>query len=91
MRDPRHKEVPVTALQPDLSEFRELSKLRRLRCGVALALEGLGDGEREQLAAALADPMIRHSAIERWLARRGIKVADKTINRHRDGRCACDG
>ena len=80
------------APQPDLSEFHELGKPKRLKCSIVAALEQLGsDGERALLRAALADRSIRHTAVEAWLARRGIKLADSTVARHRAGRCSCDG
>lgn len=75
----------------DLSELEELSQPRRLKCGIALALERLKPADRDVLKAALVSGSITHSAIETWLERRSVKVGDKTVGRHRQGKCRCDG
>ena len=75
----------------DLSEFEVLSQPRRAQCSIAVAFQTLDDPEeQEKLGAALAAPGITHAAINRWLQARGIKIAEQTIGRHRDGRCSCD-
>lgn len=59
------------------------------KCRVEQILQTLGKEDREDLVAALGDPTITGSAIYRALAKRGIKLADHTIHRHRRKDCAC--
>ena len=71
---------------PDLSEFHSLSNPQRAICAVGTVLEGKGEqeltnGEREQLAAALASPVevITHVAVSKWLSVR--KIQDRMADR----------
>mgnify|MGYP001566039973 CR=1 FL=1 len=59
------------------------------RCYVALALGNLAADERADLEAALDDKGIRHTVIGAVLRRRGVKIGDHSVGRHRRGLCGC--
>lgn len=72
-----------------LEEFEALQLRRGTRCGVAVALEELGE-DAVKLAAALAAPHITGSAIARWLEKQGLSVTQGTVQYHRRGDCSCE-
>ena len=72
----------------DLSEFEALNKPAASRCAVGAALDALPPQEAEQLRAALA-AAFTHTAIRAWLGKRGFKMAEQTIGRHRKKECCC--
>jgi len=55
------------------------------RCGVAEALDDLGD----ELQEALDDLSITGTALEDALSERGYTISEYTLRRHRNGRCRC--
>lgn len=59
------------------------------KCGVARTLESLSDEDRADLIAAMDDPDVMHSTIARVLDGRGFALRDQTVQRHRNGKCAC--
>jgi hypothetical protein len=73
-----------------LDEFRALVAPKRGTCSIAVALSQLDDPEAEKLRAALAADWLPHTAIQKWLAGHGVKVAEQTVGRHRNGKCSCD-
>lgn len=77
--------------KPDLSEFVKLSKPKKVRCKVGVALDGVTDEERAQLAAALeADPgVITSGAITQWCKARGYDATHSGVTSHRRGTCSC--
>lgn len=71
----------------DLSEFRTI---RTDKCKVSRAFKRLSDDERIKVKAALEDPTIPTTGIERWwLERDSDPPLRFTIDRHRKGTCPC--
>jgi hypothetical protein len=60
------------------------------RCGVGLLLEALELRDREGVLTAMARPEIPHSAISKAFNKRGHKISDFTVGRHRRGACTCE-
>lgn len=81
--------------QPDLSEFFKLSKPKRKPCaiGFALSTKAIEGAEVDQLNAALATDqgIITASAIQQWLASRGVDVNVNVVSSHRRRTCSCNG
>lgn len=50
----------------------------------------LDDSDRAALVAFLADSKVSHAAISRALQRKGYKVGQGTVARHRKGECQCE-
>jgi hypothetical protein len=72
-----------------LDEIRnEPRKLNHL-CGIALIASKMPPVEAKDLKAALADTALQNATIAKVLTRRGYKVSDQTIGRHRNRKCAC--
>lgn len=72
-----------------LDEFKNEGVRPRRKCGVAILLDILSEQERDDLRIALGDPVITASAIMRVLERKGHKLPDGTITRHRRKECSC--
>ena len=68
-----------------------LSKPRdnRLTCKIKQISEKLSEEDRKVFDAAVIDPNWPAATLARELGKRGIKVADVTIGRHRSGDCNC--
>lgn len=73
-----------------MDEFKNEGQRPRLKCRVALVLEVLEDGDADDLRTALKDPVITAAAIMRVLERKGHRLPDATITRHRRRECGCD-
>lgn len=73
-----------------LDEFKNEGQRPRLACRVALVIGALSDDEAADLRTALADPVITAAAIMRVLERKGHKLPDGTITRHRRKECSCE-
>lgn len=58
-------------------------------CNVALVKATLADDEQSDLDAALDDKGLSHAVIGAVLRRRGVKIGDHSISRHRRGLCGC--
>jgi hypothetical protein len=58
-------------------------------CSVPGVLASLSEDDAADLRAALADPTITGTAIERALTNRGIHLRSSTIRRHRSRGCLC--
>lgn len=85
--------MTITA-EPDLSEFRALSKRadQRNPCKIGQALEALPRDQRNQLVAALADPAhITVGAIATWCEVRQLDVSVSAVSSHRRRKCKCNG
>jgi hypothetical protein len=52
-------------------------------------LASLSEDDAADLRAALADPTITSSAIERALSNRGVHLRASTMRRHRTRGCLC--
>lgn len=79
------------ALDPDndlLAQIRQEQEAP-MKCPVGRALEKLPDSDRRGLVAALADPQIFGTSIEKVLAARGFKIGRDGVQRHRRNVCSC--
>lgn len=83
----------TTTSEPDLSEFRALSKRadQRNPCKVSQALEVLPPEQRKQLIAAVAagQARITIAAIVAWCEGRKLDVSVSAVSSHRRGKCKC--
>lgn len=61
----------------------------RSRCSVPVVSATLSKEDAADLAAAIADPSITGSAIEKALQRRGVRLPAPSILRHRRKDCQC--
>ncbi len=59
-------------------------------CRVHAAVKALGPVDGQDLLAALADPDVNLTAIERALQTRGFRMSYSTIRRFRVNGCPCD-
>lgn len=78
----------------DLSEFVALSRPKKKQCSIGEVLKALPAGDREKLAAALAqdNSVITAAAVIAWCSARGhTGVNSSTIVHHRAGSCSCRG
>jgi hypothetical protein len=73
-----------------LQEFRVLSTVSRGTCSIVTALQQLTPEDRVLFQQAIQTPDITHTAISKWLTRRGIKRSEGTVGRHRNHQCSCD-
>lgn len=73
-------------LLDDIQRLNEPSKC----CIVGKLLGALQDDDRKELLAAIDDPNIPASKIVIALKRRGYKMSDKSMWKHRRKECACD-
>jgi len=67
-----------------------LNAQRGTPCWVRSKTRGLSAEDADTLDAALGDSGIMSSTISTWLDRRGVRVGQQSIGRHRRGVCACD-
>jgi hypothetical protein len=58
-------------------------------CGIAKMQEVLEPDDVEALNQAVANPMVKATAIARALKARGYQITDGTVTRHRRKECAC--
>ena len=58
-------------------------------CGYQTLLDTLDKPDQVDLQAAMTDPGIQGSAIERALRQRGHSITATTLRRHRRGDCSC--
>ena len=72
-----------------MDEFKAEGTRPRLQCRVKLVLDSLTAAEQTDLLSALADPVITAAAIERVLDRKGHKLPQGTVTRHRRRECTC--
>lgn len=73
-----------------MDEFKAEGTRPRMQCRVALVKQALTPDEADDLDRALGDPVITAAAIERVLERKGYKLAQGTVTRHRRKECNCD-
>lgn len=75
-----------------LSEAEALIRQRGSVCTVNRVLSQLEPDDAADLRTLLIDRLrFPATAIEAALAKREVKLNAETINRHRRGRCACQG
>jgi hypothetical protein len=72
-----------------LDEIQQLNDQEK-KCIVGNLIATLDADDREELVAAIADPNIQSSKIVIALKRRGYKMSDKSMWKHRRNECACD-
>ena len=72
-----------------LEEIQQLNDHEK-KCIVGNLIATLDADDREELVAAIADPNIQSSKIVIALKRRGYKMSDKSMWKHRRKECACD-
>lgn len=58
-------------------------------CGIAKLYETLEKADAEDLRAAIADPMVKGTAIAKALKNRGFHITDSVVTRHRRKECIC--
>ena len=58
-------------------------------CGIAKLYEALPAEDTEALKKAIADPMVKATAIARALKARGYQITDSVVTRHRRKECVC--
>jgi hypothetical protein len=75
-----------------LDEMRAIARAaqRGTRCWVTTRTSSLTAEDAATLGQALTDSGIMSSTIATWLDRRGVRVGQQSISRHRRGVCACD-
>jgi len=59
-------------------------------CGIHKLYEALPADDVEALKQAIADPMVKATAIARALKGRGYQITDSVITRHRRKECVCE-
>jgi hypothetical protein len=59
-------------------------------CGVQKLYASLPKDDAKALRQAIADPMVKGTAISKALKARGYHVADGVVTRHRRGECVCE-
>jgi hypothetical protein len=59
-------------------------------CGIAKMYEALPNEDAEALKQAIADPMVKATAIARALKGRGYQITDSVVTRHRRKECVCE-
>lgn len=57
------------------------------RCSMCVVMDSLSESDAADLSAALADSSVYATSIARALRRRGVKIKDDAVQRHRSGRC----
>lgn len=73
-----------------MDEFKAEGVRPRLQCKVSIVLKLLPPSEQTDLLEALESPVITAAAIERVLERKGHKLPQGTVTRHRRRECNCD-
>lgn len=73
-----------------MDDFKAEGTRPRNKCRVALIREQLTPDEAADLDVALQDPVITAAAIERVLERKGHKLPQGTVTRHRRKDCSCE-
>ena len=59
-------------------------------CGVKKVLDSMPEADAKAVLEALADPLIKATAIYKALKARGYQITDGTISRHRRKECVCE-
>jgi hypothetical protein len=59
-------------------------------CGINKLYEALPAEDTEALKQAIADPMVKATAIARALKGRGYQITDSVVTRHRRKECVCE-
>ena len=72
-----------------LDDFRNEPSRVSAQCRVEIIRSAMTTADVTDLDDALADVTITAAAIERVLARKGIKIKSASITRHRRGECTC--
>jgi hypothetical protein len=72
-----------------LDEIQQLNEHDK-KCIVGNLIQSLNADDKQELLAAIADPNIQSSKIVVALKRRGYKMSDKSMWKHRRNECACD-
>jgi hypothetical protein len=72
-----------------LDEIQQLNEHDK-KCIVGNLIQSLNADDKQELLAAIADPSIQSSKIVVALKRRGYKMSDKSMWKHRRKECACD-
>lgn len=73
-----------------LDDFKNEGVRPRVRCQVTVILDSMTEADAADLKAALGDVTVTGAAIERVLQRRGVRLSQNSITRHRRGECTCD-
>ena len=73
-----------------LDDIRAAARTPGPRCGIALITGELSEEDRQGLATAYADGTISGSIIGTALRKRGFKISDDSVRRHRTGKCSCE-
>ena len=60
------------------------------RCGVRATLDSMTPEDAAELRVAIDNPAYAAAAIHRALKRRGVRLSDQSITRHRAERCLCE-
>jgi hypothetical protein len=83
-----------------LSEIAAVAKnakeTRHKQCGIKQLLADLPEAQANTIRTCLDDPIIHGTVIAKTLKNRGITVngsyiQSSTVQRHRAGKCSCDG
>ena len=80
--------MPKTQPVADLSEFTR-GRIRATRCIVGRALDALGEQDRVNVEAALADAEYTSISIAMYLDKRDLPTSDRMVGDHRRGTCCC--
>jgi len=76
---------------PDLSEFESyIGRNHQNRCKLGRSLDMLNDEEQELFQAALRATHLTTRALEKWLSKRGLRLSESTVKKHREGSCCCE-
>lgn len=75
---------------PDLEEFVGGPGPGPRGCVIGKAIQDLDEDDARKLRKALASPEARHSRIESWLRKRGVRAYVGAVARHRQGGCSCE-
>ena len=59
-------------------------------CGIQKLYDSLPKDDAQALRQAIADPMVKATAISKALKARGYHVADGVVSRHRRKECVCE-
>jgi hypothetical protein len=79
----------MPARKPDLAEFDALERSPHpSQCKLARLMNDLGDQDRVNLDAALAEGR-SNLLIVRWFKTKGLDIRDDAVGKHRRGDCVC--
>ena len=73
-----------------LDDIRAAARPIGPRCTVLIVSRELSQEDRTGLTTAIADGTIPASVIGAALRRRGHKIGDDSVRRHRTHKCGCD-